>query len=204
MVKWMLLKWSIEELSRIEGWLTQTEAQILQELAVEQQKYSKLDLLEIGSWKGKSGIAIASVLQGDRRLWMIDHFRGSPEQQYPKKKIPSGKYSRNGRPWAFPELLENVAKYQMQNKVIILPLSSQRAAQVVKEQFCFIFIDGDHSYKGVSADWDFWFPHLEKNGTVIFHDALHPSIQKFCNGLKINKNLEIKLDEGMIAFRKLW
>jgi predicted O-methyltransferase YrrM len=35
----------------------------------------------------------------------------------------------------------------------------------------FLFIDGDHSYEGVRADWQGWTPHLAPGGHVALHDA---------------------------------
>lgn len=34
----------------------------------------------------------------------------------------------------------------------------------------FLFIDGDHTYNGVKADWDTYLPLMEKGGVVAFHD----------------------------------
>lgn len=34
-----------------------------------------------------------------------------------------------------------------------------------------LFIDGDHSYEGCKADIDAWYPHMAKNGVMLFHDA---------------------------------
>ena len=109
---------------------------------------------------------------------------------------------KKGKPWAFPEFLENVVKCNVQGKVVILPLSSEKAAKVVDEKFCFIFINGDHGYEAVSRDCNLWLPHLEKNGVLIFHDYKHPPIHKFCNELKQNKNLSVILElHNIIAFR---
>jgi hypothetical protein len=33
-----------------------------------------------------------------------------------------------------------------------------------------LFIDGDHSYEGVKADWDAYKSFLEPGSIVIFHD----------------------------------
>ena len=35
----------------------------------------------------------------------------------------------------------------------------------------FLFIDGDHSEKGVTRDWTEWSPFVSQNGVVLFHDA---------------------------------
>lgn len=37
--------------------------------------------------------------------------------------------------------------------------------------FDFIFIDGDHTYDGVRADWLAWSPHVRPGGLVAFHDT---------------------------------
>jgi len=188
---------------QIEGWCLGYEQEKLQELARKQQRRSKSDFLEIGSWKGKSGITIALTLEGDRRLWMIDHFRGNPVEHYPKRKVPEGKYSREGKPWAYPELLENIISFGVQDKVIIFPLSSKQASKAIDEQFCFIFIDGDHDWEGVSSDFYFWFPHLETNGIIIFHDGNHPPIRKFCDELKERSDLKLREDKSMPVFERI-
>lgn len=35
----------------------------------------------------------------------------------------------------------------------------------------FLFIDGNHSYEGVKADWINWSPHVRSGGVVAFHDT---------------------------------
>lgn len=34
-----------------------------------------------------------------------------------------------------------------------------------------LFIDGDHSYEGCKRDIDAWYPHMKKNGVMLFHDC---------------------------------
>lgn len=183
------------------GWLSGNEAKILQRYVTEQQRESKADMLEIGCWKGRSSIVIASRLSKDRRLWIVDHFHGSLEHQKRRKSYTS-KYTRRKKLWTYPEFLENVIKYKVQNKVIILPLSSEKAAKVVDEKFSLIFIDGDHEYEGISEDCNLWLPHLEENGVLIFHDYQYAPIHKFCNELKQNEDLSVILElYSMIAFR---
>ncbi len=187
---------------KVFGWLDKDEAGILQRYAVEQQKESKSDLLEIGSWKGLSSVVIASLLSGDRRLWMVDHFKGSLEHQKGQRFYTSPKYTRRNKLWIYPELLENIVKCNIQDKVIILPLTSEKAARVVDEKFSLIFIDGDHSYKGISGDCGLWLPHLEKNGVIIFHDYRDDSVRRFCNELKENKDLSVVSElRNIIVFR---
>ena len=147
-------------------------------------------------------MAIASVLKDDHRLWMIDYFRGGTVER--SSPPSSSKYSRGKTAWVYPELLRTVIEFGVENRVIIFPMTSQEAASIVKEKFCFIFIDGNHSYDGVSSDWNLWWPHLIVGGICLFHDAHYGPIQKFINKLKTYPGLkEEKRVHTIMAFRKL-
>jgi predicted O-methyltransferase YrrM len=39
-------------------------------------------------------------------------------------------------------------------------------------QIDFLFIDGDHAYEAVKADYEQWSPHVAPDGIMAFHDAL--------------------------------
>lgn len=38
-----------------------------------------------------------------------------------------------------------------------------------------LFIDGDHTYEGVKADWETWRPLVRQGGVVAFHDLKSPA-----------------------------
>lgn len=54
----------------------------------------------------------------------------------------------------------------------------------------FLFIDGDHSYEGVKADFEMYSPLVRAGGMVAFHDVAQDSpaikVQKFWNEIKAN------------------
>lgn len=58
--------------------------------------------------------------------------------------------------------------------------------------FDFIFLDGDHSYQGVSKDFDMYFDLLSSGGCIAFHDIVDTEttrgavqgVSKFWSGLK--------------------
>jgi cephalosporin hydroxylase len=65
----------------------------------------------------------------------------------------------------------------------------------------FLFIDGDHSYRGVRKDFQLYSSLVKQNGLIVFHDILcHPKVpeckvDKFWNEIKHRyKNLEF-IDE---------
>lgn len=57
-------------------------------------------------------------------------------------------------------------------------------------KFDFIFVDGDHTYEGVKADFDRWSLMLKPNGVIAFHDTVQtperyePGVVKFVEELK--------------------
>jgi predicted O-methyltransferase YrrM len=58
------------------------------------------------------------------------------------------------------------------------------------EQLDFLFIDGDHTYKGVRSDFEMYSPLVRKGGMIAFHDiAKHPphlecDVDRFWNEIK--------------------
>lgn len=48
-----------------------------------------------------------------------------------------------------------------------------------------IFIDGDHSYEGVKADYNNYVPMVRSGGLVAFHDHGHGPILQFWNELQV-------------------
>lgn len=63
-----------------------------------------------------------------------------------------------------------------------------------------LFIDGDHTYKGVKNDWDLYSPLVKKGGLIVFHDInKHDKksckVEKFWQQIKQHhSHLEICLD----------
>jgi cephalosporin hydroxylase len=49
-------------------------------------------------------------------------------------------------------------------------IKAQVAGILKDEKLDFLFIDGDHSYEGVKADWDMYREFVRKGGIVAFHD----------------------------------
>lgn len=53
-----------------------------------------------------------------------------------------------------------------------------------------LFIDGDHSYDGISKDFEMYSPLVKKGGIIAFHDIVkHPletgcEVNKFWNEIK--------------------
>ena len=73
--------------------------------------------------------------------------------------------------------------------------TSEYANKYPKKTYQYIYIDGDHSYEGVTLDYSLFWPRLDKGGFMSFHDVVARGyldkglfgIWKFWEELKENK-----------------
>lgn len=117
--------------------------------------------VEIGSARGKSACAVGLALRrnGSGKLYAIDPH--SVTNWNDADSVDS-----------FALITENLRKAGVTEFVEIVRQTSGDAAKGWNKKIDLIFIDGDHSYEGVKADWDLFLPHLNEFGVVVFHDTL--------------------------------
>lgn len=71
------------------------------------------------------------------------------------------------------------------------PYTKTRLVEGAYGEFDFLFIDGDHSLKGVTQDFEMYSPLVRKGGIIALHDILHynenpeVNIKPFWHDLKI-------------------
>jgi len=61
------------------------------------------------------------------------------------------------------------------NRAILIRKTSNEATNYINGLLDFVYIDGDHSEKGVREDILNWFPRLSDNGIIAGHDYGHPN-----------------------------
>ena len=117
--------------------------------------------VEIGSARGKSACAVGLALQrnGGGKLFAIDPHSATS-------------WNDSESVDTFATINENLRKAGVTEFVEVVRATSADAAKSWREKIDLIFIDGDHSYEGVKADWDAFLPHLNPFGVVAFHDTL--------------------------------
>lgn len=122
--------------------------------------------VEIGSARGKSACFVGMALKenGSGRLYAID-----PHTDTNWNDINSE---------ATYEAIQNTVEHlDIKQFVTIVRKTSSEALQDWSEEIDLLFIDGDHSYEGVKADWKGFRPFMKPFGLVVFHDTiwdLHP------------------------------
>jgi predicted O-methyltransferase YrrM len=112
-------------------------------------------LVEIGVAEGGSAWETGQVMAQDGNLYLIDPYPHSRAGQFSPTRLVAHR------------LITQVAR----GHVTWIEEFSQNAADGWSTPIDFLFIDGDHSYEGVKADWDAWTPHLATRGHVALHDA---------------------------------
>jgi predicted O-methyltransferase YrrM len=127
--------------------VTEEEARLLHELA-----YDKL-VLELGSWYGRSTIALASSA---RRVHSIDAHRGD---------------SHTGALSTLGPFLRNLRRYGVRDRVTVHVGDVEEVAPALaRESFDFAFIDGLHTRVAVERDASLLMPLVRDGGLVAFHD----------------------------------
>lgn len=151
--------------SKVPGFLAEDEARFLGMAAACAPRNGSI--VEIGSFKGKSTVMLAKVSQHYKlgRVVAIDpHNFNDPElEEY--RTVPDAS--------SYDEFLQNLHVAGVSDFVDIRRAFSKDVSAMWNSPIRFLWIDGDHTYPGAKSDFDGFFRHLEPQGIVAFHDALH-------------------------------
>jgi predicted O-methyltransferase YrrM len=117
--------------------------------------------VEIGSARGKSACFVGTALKenGKGHLYAID-----PHTQTKWNDFESVD--------TYNVMSANLDRLGLQSVVSIVRKTSLEALTDWQQKIDLIFIDGDHSYEGVRADWEGFRPFISEFGLVVFHDTL--------------------------------
>lgn len=130
---------------------TKQEQQVLRKYAAGTKKAA-----EIGVFQGVNTLQIASAMTPDGLLYGVDPFF--------KGKL--------GISWI--ELIAKAVIAPVKKKVVLVKKLSWDAATEIPDDLDFIFIDGDHSYKGIEQDWNIYSAKLKPGGIMALHDTSVP------------------------------
>lgn len=147
----------------VSGFLGDNEARFLGTLAA--CAPAKGTIVEIGSYKGKSTVLLASVAThyGMGPVVAIDPHT-SPSITDPKL-APGGS--------SFEEFAGALRSAKLEEQVEVHRAFSRDVAQRWNRPIRLLWIDGDHTYHGAKEDFELFSPHLANSGIVAMHDALH-------------------------------
>lgn len=126
-------------------------------------KYSqkcKKSIVEIGSWKGRSTIWLASGFKGKGKVYAIDPHEGIKEGE----ARPIGK--------SYEDFIKNIKNSGLEDLIEPIIMTSIEAIKDWKENLDLIFIDGSHEYSNVLLDFLCWAPFIDRGGFVALHDTI--------------------------------
>lgn len=121
-------------------------------------------IVEIGSYKGRSTVAMAYACVGtQRKILCIDTWNGN-DSDFPERNF-------------FDIWQENIQKNNLEQYVEPLQgqshdILSQWSELTNKKKIDFIFIDGSHEYLDVLRDFELSYPLVKEGGWIAFHDVV--------------------------------
>jgi hypothetical protein len=154
-----------QALASVEGWLGADEAWALHEAGYAAGS-TKPDpvVVELGSWKGRSTIALASGLAAAEHgtVHAVDPHAGTRTHARSGESDTWGAFSANVRRAGLQDFVE--------------PIRCE--SHVARERFAagsvhLLFVDASHRFEDVIRDIDDWTPALTDGATVAFHDTVH-------------------------------
>ena len=142
------------------GWdEPETQTTALEQQALARHGAGKRRLAEIGVFEGFTTRRLAEAMAGDGELFAIDPFTPG----------------RFGGCWGRLIARKEVAKVKTVRRVRFIPKFSHEAAAMIKGDFDFVFLDGDHSLEGIRRDWVDWAGRLGPGGIMALHDTRVPA-----------------------------
>ncbi|MBI5364755.1 MAG: class I SAM-dependent methyltransferase [Planctomycetes bacterium] len=187
--------WSelLDTVESVEGWLARSEARLLAELAG--TIAPPHCALEIGNYRGRSTVALGLGARGGKgaRVYSVD-----PHHEFIGAR--GGRFGGEDQA----QLYANLARTGVGPQVNVVGLDSIAAARAWSSaNVALFFVDGDHRYEAVRADFEAWRPHMAPRAQVLFDDADFVDVERALNELVEGGVLVRRGRTGKIAWCEL-
>ena len=140
------------------------EGEILEDGVVETEHGC---IVEVGSYRGRSTIALAL---GARKGFGVPVYAFDPHEAF--TGIFGGEFGPEDRAAFY----RNMLRSGCYREVRLINQDSATVTPGWSKQVALLWIDGDHSFEGVSRDFKAWLPHLRPDANVVFDDSLDPGM----------------------------
>ena len=146
-------------------------------------------ILCVGSRRGFIP-AILALACKDNGVGHVEFVDAGYDQDQPTKHWSGVGFWKNNDP------VKHFAKIGVSDSITThVMTTSEYVDKYPKRRYQYIYIDGDHSYEGVTLDYSLFWPRLDKGGLMSFHDVVARGyldkgkfgIWKFWKELKENK-----------------
>jgi predicted O-methyltransferase YrrM len=148
----------LEDVYKVPGMLTRAEVDCLYQLG--QVNHCAGVIVEIGSWKGKSTIALArgAAKSHHQTIYAIDPHEVQPEEGYLEDTQA--------------DFLANIKRAQVEKQVAPMIMTSEEASRNWQKPIRLLWIDGDHRYEPAKLDFKLWEPFVVEGGIIAMHDTI--------------------------------
>ncbi len=183
---------NLEDVHKLPGMLSKAEVECLFQLG--QFDDCPGVIVEIGSWKGKSTVALAlgAGKIHNEKIYAIDPHAVMPEEGY----FTDTKS----------EFLKNIRAAGVDDRVVPMIMTSEAAAQGWQNPIRLLWIDGDHRYASAKLDFLLWEPHLAEGGILAMHDTIRkpgPKRVLWEHVFLSDRFQEIAIRDNITAVRKV-
>jgi predicted O-methyltransferase YrrM len=147
----------------VAGWLTDAQARRLWTAA--RALGASAQVVELGSFQGRSTIVLARATPADGRLVAIDPHTGT--ERSPRRHDDGESAGRSDHD----HFLANLAAAGVTSRVRHVRKPSADALGDVEGPIDLLYIDGSHAFRAVLGDLRLWATRVRPGGRVLVHDA---------------------------------
>ena len=147
----------------VEGWMTPGQARKLWDCAAEVKPGGQI--VEIGSFRGRSTIVLARAIKADVTLIAIDPHAGN--DRGPQEIEGFEEHAAAD----FDVFRDNLERAGVSDKVRHLRKFSSEAITDVPEPIDLLYIDGAHRFRPALDDIRLWSDKIKPGGTLLIHDS---------------------------------
>ena len=149
----------------VEGWLSEGQARVLWDAARAVRAPGRI--VEIGSFRGRSMIVLASAAAPGVELVAIDPHGGSDRGP---QEIEADARRGDADHDAFES---NLSRAGVRDRVRHVRRFAREAVDDVDGNIDLLYIDGAHRYQPVREDIELWGARVVPGGTMLMHDAFN-------------------------------
>jgi predicted O-methyltransferase YrrM len=149
----------------VEGWLTDAQAHRLWQAARRVAPDGRV--VEIGSFRGRSTIVLASAADASVELVAIDPHGGGdrgPNEYAPDEQRGDGDHAT---------FHANLARAGVDERVRHVRRPSHQALGEVEGAVDVLYIDGAHRYAFAKPDIELWGARVREGGSMLIHDSFN-------------------------------
>jgi SAM-dependent methyltransferase len=147
----------------VEGWMTDGQARRLWSRASELRPPAQI--LEIGSYRGRSAIVLARAAAPGIQVIAVDPHAGNDRGPQQWEGTAEEGQSDNDRFWG------NLEGAGVADRVRHVRRPSQEAFAEVSDDLDLLYVDGAHRYRPARADIRGWGARVRDGGTMLVHDG---------------------------------